>query len=108
MIQQICSEMVNLANREGKRQMTHDDLNWVLDQKIVDRENLTIQIFWQQFCADRDKATVKQILAGQTPTDNISRYHLEQHGYIVKDNNAWKIRVPLFDAWLGKYIETFE
>ncbi len=107
LVQQICSEMVNLANMTNHRQMTHEDLNQVLAEKTLFRENLTIQIFWTQFCAPAERATVKQILAGETPTDPVSRSRLELHGYIVKDGDGWKMRVPLFEQWLRKYIETF-
>ena len=67
LIQQICSEMVNLANRSNHKHMTHDELNSVLDNYILHRENPAIQIFWTQFCAPQDRLTVKQILAGQPP-----------------------------------------
>ena len=69
--------------------------------------HLTIQIFWTQFCAPAERATVKQILAGKPPTDPVSRYRLELHGYIVKDGDGWKMRVPLFEQWLKKCVETF-
>lgn len=105
--QQICSEMVNLANMTNHRNMTHDDLTQVLAEKTLFWENLTIQIFWTQFCSPADRATVKQILAGTPPTDPVSRYRLELHGYIVKDGDGWKMRVPLFEEWLRKFIETF-
>ena len=107
LVQQICSEMVNLANMTNHRQMTHEDLDQVLREKTLFRENLTIQIFWTQFCAPAERATVKQILAGETPTDPVSRYRLELHGYIVKEGDNWTMRVPLFEQWLRKYIETF-
>jgi len=107
LVQQICSEMVNLANMTNHRRMTHEDLDQVLREKTLFRENLTIQIFWTQFCAPAERATVKQILAGETPTDPVSRYRLELHGYIVKDGDNWNMRVPLFEQWLRKYIETF-
>ena len=114
LVQQICSEMVTLANTTNHRQMTHDDLDFVLyknvDGKlpILSRETLAINIFWTQFCAaPAERATVKQILAGETPTDPVSRYRLELHGYIVKDGDNWTMRVPLFEQWLRKYIETF-
>ena len=99
--------MVNLANMTNHRNMTHDDLTQVLAEKTLFWENLTIQIFWTQFCSPADRATVKQILAGTPPTDPVSRYRLELHGYIVKDGDGWKMRVPLFEEWLRKFIETF-
>ena len=107
LVQQICSEMVNLANTTNHRNMTHDDVTQVLAEKTLFRENLTIQIFWTQFCSPADRVTVKQILAGTPPTDPVSRYRLELHGYIVKDGEGWKMRVPLFEEWLRKFIETF-
>jgi hypothetical protein len=99
---------VNLANRSNRKHMTHDDVDRVLDTSLLSRENLAIQIFWTQFCTEKDRTTVHQMLAGTPPTDNVSRSRLEQHGYIVKDNAGWKIRVPLFEMWLRKFAETFE
>jgi hypothetical protein len=61
LVQQICSEIVNLANRSNRKHITHDDLNEVLDKYILFRETLTIQIFWTQFCTPQDRASVRDI-----------------------------------------------
>ncbi len=49
-----------------------------------------------------------QLLAGQTLTNKISRFRLQQHGYIVKDGEKWQMRAPIFEIWLRKFGDTFE
>ncbi|MCP4405845.1 MAG: hypothetical protein GY801_52175 [bacterium] len=115
LVQQTCSELVNLANRSNRTHMTHDDLETVLhkvDNFILSRENPTISVFWSQFCSPTSpetaahRTTLRQILAGEPPTDKASLFRLEQHGYIVQEGDSWKIRVPLFEMWLRKYADT--
>jgi AAA+ ATPase superfamily predicted ATPase len=106
LVQQICSEMVNRANQQLKNQMTAHDLEEVLKNHILQRENMPIQIFWSQFCSDTDKNTVLELLNRQPVTDKKSLSRLAEHGFIVEEN-GWKIRVPLFETWLRKYAETF-
>ena len=117
LVQQICSEMVNLANRSNRKEMTHDDVETVInivDNRILSSANPTISVFWSQFYSKMSpetlvyRTTIKQILAEQKPTEKISLFCLEQHGYIVKRADTWKIRVPLVEMWLRKFAETFD
>jgi hypothetical protein len=72
LMQQICSEMVNLANRSNRKEMTHDDVETVInvvDNRILSPANPTISVFWSQFCSKTSpetlahRTTLKQILA---------------------------------------------
>ena len=90
LVQLICSEMVDIANRDGKKDMTNADLEEALE-KTITRNTQAIEIFWSQFCNDpdrggKDKNTVREILDGKTPSDKSSVERLSDHGFIVKSN----------------------
>jgi hypothetical protein len=107
LLQKLCKELVDIANKDLRRQMTAQDLEVAINTTL-DRENLAIGVFWTEFCEDPlCKATVKQILAGQTPTDQYQLLRLEEHGYIIQQGDVWKMRVPLFERWLQLYKEAF-
>jgi hypothetical protein len=123
LVQLICSEMVDIANRDGKRDMTFSDLQETL-KKTITRQTLAINIFWSQFCNEADKTTVREILDGKKPSDKSSIARLFEHGFIVKDNGGSpdgsyignpgesvgkgniRMRVPLFEQWLRQYSDT--
>lgn len=114
LVQHTCSELVNLANRSHRKHISHEDVDTVLhhgDNCLLSPENPAIRVFWSQFCSKDSpdtavhRTTLRQILAGQTPTDKVSLFRLEQHDYIVQDGDTWKMRVPLFDMWLRKYAD---
>ncbi len=59
LLQWLCSEMVNIANRTPKKNMTQADLDQVLAELIDNSSIAPMAVFWQQFCADAAcKATV--------------------------------------------------
>lgn len=100
--------MVDIANKDLRRQMTSQDLETAINITL-DRENLAMRIFWNEFCEDPQcKITVKQILAGQTPTDQYQLLRLAEHGYIIQQAGVWNMRVPLFERWLQRYAEAFK
>ena len=39
--------------------------------------------------------------------DVASRMRLEEHGFIVKQNGVWRLRVPLFESWLRQYRDAY-
>jgi hypothetical protein len=42
-----------------------------------------------------------------TSANKTSLMRLEEHGYVIKDGEGWKIRVPLFEKWLREYADSF-
>jgi len=107
LLQKLCKELVDIANKDLRKQMMAQDLEAAINITL-DRENLAIGVFWTEFCEDPlCKTTVKQILAGQTPTDQYQWLRLEEHGYIIQQGDVWKMRVPLFERWLERYAEAF-
>jgi len=105
LLQRICKELVDIANKEGRRDLTQADLDCVIDEKIIIKSTNEIAIFKTEFCkTDALKATVRAILKGEAVTDEESLSMLETHQYIVQDEEGkWKLRVPLFETWLRKF-----
>ena len=105
LLQWLCSEMVNIANRTPKKNMTQADLDQVLAELINNSSIAPMAVFWQQFCADSAcKATVREIINAQPPTDKKQLHRLREHGFIVQDaNGLWRLRVPLFEHWLRAF-----
>ena len=101
----ICKELVDIANKEGRRDLTQADLNRVIAEKIISKSTNEIAIFKTEFCkTDALKATVRAILNEEVVTDEESLSMLETHQYIVQnDEGKWTMRVPLFETWLRKF-----
>lgn len=105
LLQGLCSHMVDLANQHERREMNQKDLGLATD-KMIDLSTLAITIFWQEFCVTHQcQEVVRCIVAGEKVEKNKSLYILEEHGYIVAEKNGWKIRVPLFEMWLQKFMD---
>ena len=105
LLQLLCSEMVNIANRTPKKNMTQADLDSVVQQVINDSSTAPMAVFWQQFCADAAcKATVREIIHAQPPSDKKQLNRLREHGFILQDaSGLWRLRVPLFERWLNAF-----
>lgn len=107
LLQLLCKKLVDIANRDQKADMTMADLDLAIKESI-ERETYPILVFWKQFCATPAcRQTVEQILRGEPPTDVASRMRLEEHGFIVKQNGVWRLRVPLFESWLRQYKDAY-
>ena len=98
--QLLCQNIVNLANIQGKKQINEDDLQQAISEML--KEGIfVIDNFWGEFCkASECKQTVIQIIRQQPVTCIESLNRLERHGYIIKVNEKWQMRVPLFTMGL--------
>ncbi len=106
LLQSICSEMVTEANRDNRRLMTMEDLNSILENYIYTPKNEVTNVFWQQFCATGTmKATVRQIVDGETPGDFRAAFTLSQHGFTTKEKGRFKMHVPIFQEWIKRFGE---
>jgi hypothetical protein len=75
-------------------------------QKVVDDSaTAPMAVFWQQFCAHAAcKATVRQIVQQQAPSDKKQLNRLREHGFVVQNPaGQWRLRVPLFEQWLKRF-----
>lgn len=106
LVQHICHEMVTIANTQNRKQMTAQDLDQVLASHIYQPQNFLTQLFWGQFCAGETmKTTVRQIINRKQPTDEKSLFKLVEHGFVLRDGDSYKMRVPIFEEWLKRFNE---
>ncbi|MEZ4940255.1 MAG: AAA-like domain-containing protein [Saprospiraceae bacterium] len=104
LLQKLCQEIVANANKTLKNDISRADYDTAVQNAVLRRDNGVIDVFWGQFCKQRNlKDAVRQILRGETPADKVQLLALEDHGFIVRDGEGWRMRVPLFTAWLERY-----
>ncbi len=104
LVQRICHEMVNIANTEHRKTMSMNDLETILKKHIYRQQNGVTEVFWGQFCREETKkTTVCQVIGGETPTDKKSLFTLREHGFIIKEGNRFRMRVPIFENWIKQF-----
>jgi hypothetical protein len=106
LLQRLCKELVDIANRDGRRAMTMADLDEALARGI-DRETAPMNRFWSEFCvAPACRNCIEAILAGRNPAADpaliAACMRLADHGYIIEGGGRWRLRVPLFEDWLRR------
>ena len=102
--QLLCQNLVNLANIQGKKQITANDLQQTV-KKITTDGLAVVEVFWGEFCKSKKcQQTVIQIMRDQPITDEASFNRLAKHGYIIQIDDKWQIRVPLFSMGLRKLL----
>jgi len=109
--QRICKGLVEYANRKNNSIVTQRELNIILNENIMIPQNGVIEVFWNGFCgieADSpEKMTVRQILKNETITNKIVLKRLLNHKYVIKKDNIYQMRVPLFTEWIKKNDASF-
>ena len=56
---------------------------------------------WQFFLAN--PFDLRPIVFGQAPADKQSLFSLREHGFIVKEEDRYKMRVPIFEEWVRQF-----
>ncbi|TVQ95170.1 MAG: ATP-binding protein [Chromatiaceae bacterium] len=112
LLQRLCKELVDIANRDGRQAMTMADLDAALARGI-DKETAPMERFWNDFCrAPACRDCIEALLAGQDPDADPAliraRLRLAEHGYILAADGRWQLRVPLFEDWLRRYRLAFD
>jgi hypothetical protein len=107
LVQMCCRNLVDIANAEGRKEMTMADLEAVL-KTILIRDQSVLSVFWTQFCVYHQcRDAVNQIIERQPITDKKGLIKLEDYKYIEPDDEGnWRFRVPLLAQWLQRYRET--
>jgi hypothetical protein len=54
------------------------------------------------------KNTVNQVIAGKTPTHKKSLFKLTEHGFVIKENDRYQMRVPIFAEWIKRFAEVID
>jgi len=104
LLQAICSELVDLANRTNKGVVVATDLELVLKEHILDRDVQPFSVFWIEFCEKQDmKKTVIDICKGKTPQHEPSLRRLLEYAYVLEKEDGYEMRVPLFAEWVRKF-----
>jgi len=107
LLQRLCRQLVNIANRDERRAMTLADLEEAVE-RAVDKETPAMERFWNEFCrAPECRACVEQILAGVERQDPAALQRLVERGYVVGEQGQRRLRVPLFEQWLRRYRNAF-
>lgn len=104
LLQAICSELVDLANRTNKGVVAATDLELVLKEHILDRDVQPFSVFWIEFCEKQDmRKTVMDICKGKTPQHEPSLRRLLEYAYVLENEDRYEMRVPLFAEWVRKF-----
>jgi hypothetical protein len=107
LLQRICKQIVDIANRDGRHAMTAADLDEAL-QRAIDQETPAMERFWNEFCrSPACRNCIENILADQAPGDRVALKRLANNGYIIPDGENWRLRVPLFEQWLRDHRDAF-
>ena len=71
--QEICYHIVDLANQHNKNQINLEDLNWVIQEKVVIENNSPMNRFWAGFCyTEALKDTVRKVIKKEPLVDKSS------------------------------------
>jgi hypothetical protein len=109
LVQRICHEMVNTANTKHRKTMTMKDLDDIMGKHIYRPQNGVTEVFWGQFCHEENiKTTVRQVIAGETPTDKKSLFKLTEHGFVIQEKDHYKMRVSIFEEWITRFGEVID
>jgi hypothetical protein len=83
-----------------------EDLDEILEKHIYRPKNGVTEVFWGQFCDEETlKTMVRQVIAGETPTDKKSLFKLTEHGFVIQEKDHYKMRVPIFEEWIKQFGE---
>lgn len=107
LLQHICSEMVNRGNIHNRQKMTADDLDAVIDI-VLDRGNMVMINFWNHFCDNSIRQTVRQIMEGKPAENRADLLRLLDYGFISENNQTYNLRVPLFEMWIERHGESYQ
>jgi len=107
LLQRLCWNLVDIANRDGRYDMTMADLDESV-AAVLNRDTVPMERFWNEFCRDGTcRACLEQVLAGQVPSDRAAELRLVENGYLIADQGRLGLRVPLFEDWLRRYRDAF-
>ena len=107
--QEICKELIDYANFSRKKELGKKDLEKILTERIILERNHPLNRFWNEFCdTEALKNTVREIVDKKNISDPQNAKKLLRHQFIVRDGNRYKMRAPIFDEWIKKWILAFE
>jgi hypothetical protein len=100
LLQALCKSMVDIANAQNKPLFSIKDLEEAT-QQVLEQYSGAIAVFWDQFCETEDyREIVRKILEKQPLDSNPILKRLLKHRYLIKVEQTYCFRVPLFEMWL--------
>ena len=110
LMQLICSELVEIANREQRKELDMDDLTHILQQIPKETDLAPAERFWEEVCGERydpkAQEAIRLLLNDATAEElspfNLSLIRLENHGFLIPDGHRWRFRVPLIEQWVRR------
>ena len=107
LLQHMCSEIVNRANINAKKDVDPADLDAAV-LKVTDRSNAVMARFWIDFCQNTLRDTVRQIMTTGRSPHQADLLRLLDYGFILPDGpDRHRLRVPLFHQWITLHGESF-
>ncbi len=105
LLHSICSELVSLANNVPKNPVGHEDLDLVLERSILQKEEQPFDVFWTEFCHTQSRRDAVLAIARRETVDDTLHdvRRLADYKYIIKTEEGWRMRVPLFEQWLLRF-----
>lgn len=106
LLHSICSDLVDYANAATKNPVGFNDLEKILREKTVLRDEQPFILFWDEFCVQPAMREAVLAIVKRQPVDNelpeVRR--LLEYRYIVQDEERrCRMRVPLFEEWVLKF-----
>ena len=106
LLQMLCNHIVRRANQLHRKNISLEDVDFVVKQHIIQRGTNALTTFWTEFCqVHQCQPAIHELLNNQAISDRKSQLKLEDYGYIIETETGWKLRVPLLEMWLKRYYE---
>ncbi|MGB0929844.1 MAG: hypothetical protein ACPGVB_03655, partial [Chitinophagales bacterium] len=113
LLQSICRQLVALANQNNNPNLQPEQLEQVLNEKILDFEYKPIAIFWEEeFCHPEyhphAQQTVLEVIQQQPITHRAELKRMLRHRYVLKVTEEgaeyrYRMAVPLFEMWVRRH-----
>lgn len=106
LLHSIGSDLVDYANAAAKNPVGYDDLEKILREKTVLRDEQPFSVFWVEFCEQPAMREAVLAIAKHLPVppEQPEVRRLLEYGYIVPDAEiGFRMRVPLFEEWVLRY-----
>ncbi|MEQ1745586.1 MAG: hypothetical protein ABMA02_09180 [Saprospiraceae bacterium] len=106
LLHSICSDLLDYANAATKNPVGFGDLEKILREKTVLRDEQPFSAFWEEFCEQPAMREAVLAIAKRQPVDSeqMEVRRLLEYRYIVPDEEGrFRIRVPLFEEWVLRF-----
>jgi len=101
LLQALCKSMVDIANAQNKPLFSIKNLEEAM-QQVIEQYSGATEVFWNQFCETEDYREIVRKILEKQPLDSSNQIikRLFKHRYIIKADQTYRFRVPLFEMWL--------